>query len=149
MSPATTLSFDLPEKVNADSGQASMHLGSPLQASQTMALRVFGCKVTAPYSQAPMHQPQPSHLASSTFTTRVSLDWLNASLGQALMHGASLQARQVTAMLENTSSLKVRILDLRGLKTFSFSAEQAYSHTSQPMHLSVLQLINWLTVFKA
>ena len=36
----------------ASSGHASMHLGSPLQRSQAMALPVSECMVIPPYSQA-------------------------------------------------------------------------------------------------
>ncbi len=60
-----------------------------------------------------------------------------------------MHERHATAMLDKTSNLTALMRDLVGLKTFSFSAEQAYSQTSQPMHLSVSQLINWLTMFRA
>src|SRR5208283_185666 len=100
MSPVTILSFAFPVKLKALSGQSGIHFGSPLQVSQMMALRVPGCNVTAPYSQASMHQSHPLHFSSSTWTVPVSFDCVMAFSGQAAMHGASLQALQVTAVLK-------------------------------------------------
>jgi hypothetical protein len=100
MSPVTILSFDFPVKLKALSGQSSTHFGVPLQVSQMIAFRVFGCNVIAPYSQACIHHPQPLHFSSSTRIVPVSFDCIMAFSGQAVMHDASLQALQVTAVLK-------------------------------------------------
>ena len=149
MSPVTVLSVVFPVKVRALSGHVCTHSGAPLQVSQIIALCVIGCSVTAPYSQASMHQPQPLHLFSSTVTVPVSVDWINASLGQATTQGAFLQVRHVIAAFRIWLSLTVRIRDFEGLKTFSFSMEQASSQMSQPIHFSESQLTNWLAEFRA
>ena len=149
MSPVTILSSDLPANVKALSGHAGMHLGSPPQTSHTIALWLFGCRVIAPYSQAAMHQSQPLHFCSSTSIAPVSIDWVRAFSGQALMHGASWHALQVIAVFRVCPTLIARILDLRGLKTLSFSKEQAYSHMSQPTHFSLSQSMCWLVKLRA
>jgi hypothetical protein len=77
-----------------------MHLGSPPQVSHTIALRVVGFNVTAPNSQASMHQSQPLHLSSSTTIAPVWVERIKAFSGQAVMHGASMQALQVIAVLK-------------------------------------------------
>ena len=59
------------------------------------------------------------------------------------------EGAQVTAVLNVCPILTERILDLRGLKTFSFSNEQAYSQMSQPTHFSLSQSTCWLTMFRA
>jgi hypothetical protein len=148
MSPVTILSSDFPVKLKALSGQSGMHLGFPLHVSQMMTLPVFGCNVTAPYSQASMHHPQPLHFSPSTRMAPVSF-CVMAFSWQAMMHGASLHALQVTAVLKVCPILTERILDLSGLNTFSFSNEQAYSQMSQPTHFSLSQLTCWLIMFKA
>ncbi len=149
MSPVTILSSDRPFKLRALSGHAGMHWGSPPHMSQTWALWFVGLSVIAPYLQASMHQSQPLHFCSSTLRAPVSLFWVSASSGHAGMHGASLQALQATAVLNVCSILIERIRDLRGLKTFCFSNEHAYSHMSQPTHLSLSHSTCWLTMFKA
>src|SRR5512139_1542930 len=149
MSPVTTLSSVTPLRLNACSGHHSMHFGSPPHISQTIAFLLSGCMVIAPYWHVWIHQPHPSHLLSSTTIVPFSTDCFKASLGHTATHGASLQALQVTAKTESGLSLTARILDLIGLKVFSFSREQMYSQMSHPTHFSGLQLTNCLTVFKA
>jgi hypothetical protein len=100
MSPVTILSSDFPVKLNALSGQAGIHFGSPLQVSQIITLRVFGCSVIAPYLQVSMHHLQPLHFSSSTKMAPVSGDCLIAFGSQAITQGASLHAWQVTAVLK-------------------------------------------------
>ena len=82
-----------------------------------------------------MHQPQASHLLSSTRMTPFSSDCRRASLRQALTHGASSQNLQAVATLTSGCRRTTLIRDLRGLKDPSFSRAQAYSQTPQPVHL--------------
>ena len=149
MSPVTILSFDFPAKDNALSGQYWMHFGFPWQVSHMMTFRLFGCIVTAPYSQASMHQPQPLHLPSSKLIIPVSFDCDRAFFGHEVTHGAFLHVLHVTTVLKVCPIRIERMRDFNGLKTFSFSKEQAYSQMSQPTHFSVSQLTYWLTMFKA
>src|SRR4030042_607422 len=93
-----------------------MHSGAPPQVSHTIAFRVSRCSVIAPYSQASMHQPHPSHFSSSTVIVPFSVDCFNASFEQTATQGAFLQTLPVTATLDSVSSLTARILDLTGLK---------------------------------
>jgi len=74
MSPATILSFGLPTKLNALSGQTGTHFGLPPQVSQTWGFLVSGLSVMAPNLQASMHQSHPLHLVWSTVIVPVSLD---------------------------------------------------------------------------
>ena len=69
--------------------------------------------------------------------------------GHAPTHGASRQDLQVIAVLNIWRILIDRMRDLSGLKIFSFSKEQAYSHMSHPTHFSLSQLTCWLTMFNA
>ena len=126
-----------------------MHLGSPSHVSQIITLCLLGCIVTAPYLQDSIHQPQPVHLVSSTEIVPVSMDLVRASCGQDFTHGASLQERQVIAVLLIWSMRMARIRDFNGLNTCSFSKEQMYSHMPQPTHLFLSQVTCWLTTFKA
>ena len=121
MSPVTILSSDLPVRAKALSGQKGIHLGSPPQVSQRMALCELGLSVIAPNSQAWMHQSQPLHLSSSTIMAPVSLERTRAFSGQAEMQAALMQALQANAALEIWLTLTVRIRYLIGLKIFSFS----------------------------
>src|SRR5512143_3513549 len=99
MSPVTILSSDFPVKVKALSGQAGIHLGSPPHVSQSIALLLPGWRVMAPYLQASMHQSHPLHFCSSTTIAPVSFNWVMAFSGQAVIHGALMQALQVAAVL--------------------------------------------------
>src|SRR3990170_8923864 len=83
-----------------------------------------------------MHQPQLSHLSSSTIITPVSSDCFKASLGHASTHGAGLHSLQAMDMLMSGCNLMVRIRDFCELKAFSLVREHMYSHTVHPEHFS-------------
>jgi len=126
-------------KSKASSGHHLTHLGPSFSFSQRSQILTFfnsGCNVMAPYSQASMHQLQPSHLSSSTIMTPFCSDCVKASLGHAVTHGAGLQSLQAMEMLISGCNRMVRILDFWALKTLSLVREHMYSHTVQPVHLS-------------
>jgi len=58
----------------ASSGQNSIHLGSPSQRSQAMAMPVSASSVMPPCGHAWMHQSQPLHLRSSRISRPVPSD---------------------------------------------------------------------------
>jgi hypothetical protein len=116
-----------------------------LQLLQVKTTFFSGCIIIAPNWHALMHQAQPLHACSSTIIIPVFSSWYNASLGQAATHAGSSQWRHVTAKLVSGPMRKARILDLVGLKVFSFVIEQAYSQTVQPMHFSGSAVTNFLS----
>src|SRR5450756_2223453 len=92
-----------------------------------------------------MHHPQPLHAFSSTRIMPLSSSCFSASLGQAATHAGSSQCLQVTARFISGPRRIARMRDLFGLKVFSLTMLQAYSQTTQPMHLSGSAVTNFLS----
>jgi hypothetical protein len=88
----------------------------------------------APNSQAWMHQPQPSHFFSSTTMMPVSEPILKAPRRHDATHAGFSHKRHASGTLTKGSILVTWIRDIRGLKAFSFRAEQANWQISQPVH---------------
>ena len=133
---------------NASSGQDSIHLGSPWQRSQAMALPVSVWMVIPPCSQACTHQSQPLHRLSSTMSRPVLSAWLRAFSGHALTHLASLQARHERAKLNMGVMRTTRMRERMGFQMASpFSSVHEYSQIPQPVHLLGSTETNFLWVF--
>lgn len=131
---------------SASSGHAWMHLGSPSQRLQAMALPVSAFMAMPPCGHACTHQSQPLHFFSSMIRRLLISDCEIALSGQAFTHRASWHPRQVRAKLNTGAMRTTRILLRTGfqLPLSAFSEVQAYSQIPHPMHLLGSTVTNFL-----